>query len=239
MHALKTGYRLIDTATIYGNEESVGRAIQDSGIARKDIFVTTKLWNNDQGKDSAPQALKKSLDKLGLEYVDLYLIHWPVPETRVESWHALEELQKQGLALSIGVSNFMVKHLKELLDASGVVPAVNQIELHPFNYKQRQEVVEFCREHDIVVEAYSPLAQATKLDNPVIAAVAGQVDKAPTQVMLRWAIQKGTIPLPKSATPEHIEANFNVFDFELKDTQMAELDSLNEDLVLTMNPDNI
>jgi diketogulonate reductase-like aldo/keto reductase len=226
--ALRVGYRLIDTAKIYGNEAEVGEAIRKSIIPRKEIFVTTKLWPNDFGYDSALRAFDESLQRLGLEYIDLYLIHWPRSDkgARAESWRALEKLYKQRRAKSIGVSNYSVEQLAEVLSASKVVPAVNQIEFHPYIYEEQRLTLEFCREHGIVVEAYSPLSHGHGLDSITVRDIAERQEVTPAQVVLRWAIQHGTVPIPKSAHTERIKENFQVFDFELTYSDMKMLDDL-------------
>jgi len=227
--ALDTGYRLIDTAKIYGNEASVGRAIHESPVAREDIFVTTKLWNSDQGYESALKAFAGSLEKLGLEYIDLYLVHWPGDDLqrRGESWQALTDIHGTGKARAIGVSNYDVSQLKEVLKTS-IPPAVNQIELHPFNYAQQKPILDFCKEQGIVLEAYSPLAQARRLEDPVLKEVAARVGKTPAQVMLRWSLQHGAVPTPRSSRPKRIQENFQIFDFELTTSDMKLLDGLSD-----------
>ncbi|HVU04529.1 MAG TPA: aldo/keto reductase [Polyangiaceae bacterium] len=232
--ALEVGYRHVDTARIYGNEKDVGAAIRASGIPRADVFVTTKLWNEDQGYDSALRAFDASLERLDLEYVDLYLIHWPVARKRLDSWRALERLFQGGLARAIGVSNYLVPHLRELLDAATVVPAVNQIELTPF--LQRSETRAFCKEHGIAVEAYSPLTRGQRLGDPTVGSIAREVGRTAAQVLLRWGIQKGAVVLPKSVTPARISENAGLFDFTLSDAQMARLDGLEENLVTGWDP---
>jgi diketogulonate reductase-like aldo/keto reductase len=225
--ALNTGYRLIDTAMVYGNEKGVGAAIRDSKIPRDEIFLTTKLWNSDQGYESGLKAFETSLTRLGLDYVDLYLIHWPRgTELTRESWKALEEIHASGRAKNIGVSNFDVDELKELLSYAKTPPAVNQIELHPFIYKEQRPVVEYCQEKGIVVEAYSPLAQAKQMNHPVINEIAEQSGKTAGQVMLRWAVQQGTVPIPKTSHQERMAENLDIFDFELSEAQMTSLDGL-------------
>jgi diketogulonate reductase-like aldo/keto reductase len=226
--ALAVGYRLIDTARIYGNEKGVGRAIRSSSVDRKDIFVTTKLWNSDQGYDSAFRAFDASLERLGLDYVDLYLIHWPSSGKRQDSWRALEEIYKGGRAKAIGVSNYTVEHLEELLTTSTVVPAVNQVELHPFLYKDQAPLLDFCHRHKIIVEAYSPLSQAQRLDNPLITSIANRLGKTNAQVMLRWAIQHGTVPLPKTTHHDRKVENLDIFDFKLNDKDMLQIDKLSD-----------
>jgi diketogulonate reductase-like aldo/keto reductase len=225
-HALSTGYRAIDTAAAYGNETGVGKAIRASGLARDDVFVTTKLWNNDHGRDAALRAFERSLERLRFDYVDLYLIHWPVPaqDRYVETWQALCELFEQGRARSIGVSNFLEDHLERIIDASGLVPAVNQIELHP--RLQQRELRRFHDQHGILTEAWSPLGQGTLLDDPTIARVAAAHGRTPAQVILRWQIQLGNVVIPKSVTPARIEENFRIFDFELSDQEMRTIEGL-------------
>jgi diketogulonate reductase-like aldo/keto reductase len=232
--ALKLGYRHVDTARIYGNETDVGAAVRDSGLPRAELFVTTKLWNEDQGYDSALRAFDASLARLGLEYVDLYLIHWPVPGKRLESWRALEQLFADKRARAIGVSNYLVPHLREVLDRGKVVPAVNQIELSPF--LQRRDAVSLCQQHGIVVEAYSPLTHGARLDHPQVAQIARRVGRSPAQVLLRWGIQKRVVVLPKSTRPERIAENAAIFDFSLDDAAMRELDALEEGLATGWDP---
>jgi len=226
--ALEVGYRHIDTAAIYGNEEGVGRAIAKSGIPRDELFITTKLWNAEQGKESAAKAIDESLDKLGLDHVDLYLIHWPVPkrDRYVEAWIALENIRSSGKATSIGVSNFLVPHLQRLLDETATVPAVNQIELHP--YHQQPEVTAFGREHGIATEAWGPLGQGKYplLELPEITGPAEAHGKTPAQVVLRWHIQQQQIVFPKSNSKERIAENFDIFDFELTPAEQAAITGL-------------
>lgn len=226
--ALRVGYRLIDTAMIYGNETEVGEAIRKSSVPREEIFVTTKLWLNDFGYDNALRAFDESLERLGLEYIDLYLIHWPRDdkEKRQQSWRALSELYKQGRAKSIGVSNYAVEHLKEVLVTSKIPPAVNQIEFHPYIYEEQRPVLEFCQAHNILVEAYSPLSQGHGLGSITVRDIADRTGRTPAQIVLRWVIQHGTVPIPKSAHTERIRENFKVFDFELSAQDMKMLDDL-------------
>jgi diketogulonate reductase-like aldo/keto reductase len=237
--ALDIGYRLIDTAKVYGNEEGVGKGIKESGLDRSDIFITTKLWNGDQGYDSALKAFDESLKRLGLEYLDLYLIHWPATDKRAESWKALQKIYAEGLAKNIGVSNYTVRHLQELLSGSKVVPAVNQIEFHPFIYNDQKEVLEFCKEKGIIIEAYSPLARAKDLNNTTLHAVAERHGKTIAQIMLRWAIQHGTVPIPKSTNAGRIKENFNVFDFELAEEEMQSINRLSSGNHVTWDPTNL
>ncbi|CAN5299873.1 aldo/keto reductase [soil metagenome] len=224
--ALKAGYRHIDTAQMYGNEGGVGAAIRASGIPRDEIYVTTKLNNDKHGYDAARWAFEGSLQRLKLAYVDLFLIHWPMPlhNDYVETWTALEAARADGMATSIGVSHFQPAHLTRLLAETDTVPAVNQIELHP-NFPQAQ-LRALHAEHDIATEAWSPLARGALLDDPSIADIADHHLRSPAQVVLRWHLQLGNVVIPKSVTPERIAANFRVFDFELSDSEMATISGL-------------
>lgn len=232
--ALARGYRHVDTARIYGNEADVGAAVRDGGVPREEVFVTTKLWNDDQGYDRALRAFDQSLQRLGLDYVDLYLLHWPVAGRRLDSWRALERLFAEKRARAIGVSNFLVPHLRELLDRATVVPAVNQIELTPF--LQRRDTVALCAERGVVVESYSPLTRGQRLGDPTVTAIARRVGRTPAQVLLRWGVQRGFVVLPKSTQAERIAENGALFDFALDDGAMAELDGLEEGLVTGWDP---
>lgn len=234
--ALLLGYRHIDTARIYGNERDVGAAVRESGVPRAEVFVTTKLWNDDQGHDSALEAFDASMKRLDLEYIDLYLLHWPVPRRRLESWRALEQLLSDGRVRAIGVSNFMVRHLEELLAHAKVVPAINQIEVSPF--LQQREVRALCDQRGIVVEAYSPLTRGQRLGHPAVVAVAERVQRSPAQVLLRWGLQHGMVVLPKSTHKARIAENAALFDFELSAGDMAKLDALEEGLVTGWDPRN-
>lgn len=225
--ALEAGYRSIDTASLYRNEQGTGRAIAASGIAREDLFVTTKLWNTDHGHDTALRAFDASLSKLGLDYVDLYLIHWPTPARGLylETWRALEKIHADGRARAIGVSNFPVAQLQHVLDEGGVVPAVNQIELHP--HLAQAELRAFDATHGIATEAWSPLGQGRDLlDEPALAAVAAKHGRTPAQVVLRWHLQLGNVVIPKSVTPSRIKENLDVFGFELDAGDLAAIDAL-------------
>ncbi|KAF9431101.1 hypothetical protein BGZ76_000579 [Entomortierella beljakovae] len=229
---MRAGYRHIDTATVYRNEASVGKAIKKSGIPRDQIFVTTKLHDKDQGYESAIAACELSLQKLGLDYVDLYLIHSPRagPDLRTQSWKALEKLVTLGKAKSIGVSNYGVSHLKELLGSNPTTrPVVNQIEVHP--WLLHRDITSFCKSQNIAIEAYSPLCRGHKLQDPLLNKVAAKYSKTPSQILIRWSLQKGYIVLPKSANKERIEQNSEVFDFDLADGDMDVLDSLDEGYV--------
>ncbi|MFG6119890.1 aldo/keto reductase [Thalassobacillus sp. B23F22_16] len=225
--ALETGYRSIDTAAIYGNERGVGKAIQESGLQREELFITTKVWNTDQGYENTLKAFDESLEKLGLEYVDLYLIHWPTPEfdDYVETYKALEKLYHDGRAKAIGVCNFDIDHLQRLLDECEVTPVLNQVECHP--YLAQKEMKDFCKQHGIYVEAWSPLMQGGEvLGNNTVKTIAEKHDKTPAQVIIRWHLQNDTIVIPKSVKPSRIEENFNVFDFELDTLDMEQIDAL-------------
>jgi diketogulonate reductase-like aldo/keto reductase len=235
-YALKVGYRLIDTAKLYGNERDVGVAVRESGIPREEIFVTTKLWNDDHGYERALRAFERSRKELGLDYVDLYLIHWPQSNLRQESWKAFLKLREDGLVRSIGVSNYTIRHLNEVLAESPRPPAVNQVEFHPFLFQR--ELLEFGRSKGIQVEAYSPLVRGRRMDHPVIRAIATQIRRTPAQVLIRWSLQHGLVVIPKSVRPERIKENAAVFDFELTRQEMERLDALDERSHVDWNPDN-
>ena len=222
--AISTGYRSIDTAAIYGNEVGVGKAVAASEVPRTQLFITTKLWN-DQHTD-ARRALNESLIRLGLDHVDLYLIHWPKPRQNayLEAWKGLVKVKEEGLAKSVGVSNFTISHLKRIIDATGVVPSVNQIELHPGF--QQKELAAYHTEHGIITESWSPLGQGTLLENPTLQALAQKHGRTPAQVVIRWHLDRGYIVIPKSATPSRIRENFDVFDFSLDADDLAKIASL-------------
>ncbi len=232
-HALDVGYRLIDTASMYGNETEVGQAVRESGVPRDEVFVTTKVWNDDHGYESALRACDASLKRLGMPYVDLYLVHWPVRGKRLETWRAMERILKDGKARAVGVSNYMARHLDEL-EGKAVTPAVDQIELHPF--LQPREAIDRCRERGIAVEAYSPLARGRRLKDGTLAAVAAKHEKTAAQVMIRWGLQGGFVEIPKSVRPERIEENADVFDFSLTAAEMKALDGLDEQHHVTWDP---
>ena len=234
IHALGKGYRHIDTAEMYGNEKDVGNAVIDSGIAREEIFITTKLWDSGLGYDHALNAFDASLKKLNLEYIDLYLIHWPEKGSRREIWSALERIKKEGRSLSIGVSNFAPKHLNEILINANFTPAVNQIEMSPFLHQQ--EISSFCKKENIHLTGYCPLARGTRFNNPLLCRVAEETNKTAAQVMIRWAIQNGNTVIPKSVRPKRIEENADVFDFELREDQIKILDELEEGLRFCPDP---
>lgn len=224
--ALEAGYRHIDTARIYGNEKDVGAAIRESGLPRAEIFVTTKLWNGDQGYEKALRAFDHSLSALGLEYVDLYLIHWPVPGTREDSWRALQHILEEGRSRAIGVSNYTDRHLAELLSWADVPPAVDQVEFSPYLYQV--DLLEYCRGHGIQLEAYSPLTRGRQLKDVKLVNVARRVGRTPAQVLIRWALQHDLVVIPKSVRHARIVENAAVFDFSLSAEDMAVLDALDE-----------
>ncbi len=239
-YALRAGYRLIDTASMYGNESDVGEALRASGIPREDVVVTTKLWHSDHGFEAAQAAARKSLDRLGLDRIDLYLIHWPRakdPEERLGSWRALEKLRAEGICRAIGVSNYTVRHLEELRNASDVVPAVDQVEFHPFAYDP--ELVRYCADRGIRIEAWSPLTRGRQLENPVVRSIASEVRRSSAQVLIRWGLQRGAIELPKSVREDRIRENASVFDFSLDPGQMTRLDGLAGDARMGWDPREI
>lgn len=235
--ALATGYRHIDTAAAYRNEGAVGQAIRASGLGRGEVFVTTKCFNDDQGRQAAKRALHASLQRLGFDYVDLYLIHWPVPafDRYVETWQAFIELRDEGLVKAIGVSNFQPEHLRRVIAQTGETPAVNQIELHP--YLQQRALRSEHEELGIVTEAWSPLAQGQALEDPTIAGIAQAHAKTPGQAVIRWQLQVGNVVIPKSVTPARIEENLDVFDFELDEREMEAIAGLDQDRRIGPDPD--
>lgn len=234
--ALNLGYRLIDTASMYQNEVGVGKAIRDSGIPREEVFITTKVWNSDQGYDSTLKAFETSLEKLGLEYIDLYLIHWPVKGKYIETWHALEKLYQEGKVRAIGVSNFQVHHLEDLMENSSEKPTVNQVELHPL--LSQKELRDYCLEQNIKVEAWSPLARGRFLDEPRLKEIAARHGKTAAQVILRWHLQNDIIAIPKSVTQSRLKENADIFDFELSQQDINEINDLNQYERFGANPDN-
>ena len=237
--AFQVGYRHIDTAEMYGNEKEVGEAVAKSGLDRADVFVTSKLANDAHRPDDARRAFEASLKALGFDYLDLFLIHWPLPAKYdgdfVSTWQTLEEFYREGRARSIGVSNFQPHHLRRLHEATEITPAVNQIEVHPF--LTQDDVRSFCAEHQIAVEGWSPIGQGAVLDDPAIGSIAERVGKTPAQVVLRWHIQRGDIIFPKSVTPPRINENFEIFDFELSDGDVAEISALNKNQRTGPDPD--
>ncbi|MCR9039139.1 aldo/keto reductase [Bacillus sp. L381] len=238
--ALVHGYRSVDTAAIYGNEEGVGEGIrqglQEAGLKREDIFVTSKVWNADLGYEETLKAFDTSLEKLGLDYLDLYLIHWPVEGKYIDAWRALETLYRNGRIKAIGVSNFQIHHLKHLMKETEIKPMINQVEYHP--RLTQKELQAFCDEQGIQLEAWSPLMQGQLLDHPVLQEIAQKYGKSAAQVILRWDLQNGVITIPKSTKKHRIEENANVFDFELSAEDMKRVDDLNENLRVGPDPDN-
>ena len=235
--AISAGYRMIDTASVYKNEESVGLAIARCGVPRKDLFITSKIWNTAQRLGDVQGAFSRSLDRLKLSYVDLCLIHWPVPGCYLSTWKELEKILESGRALSIGVSNFDIRHLEELRKISGIIPAVNQIECHPLCYPS--ELIEYCKAFGIQVQAYAPLARGAYFDNDVMCVLGTKYARTPAQIGLRWAVQKGISVIPKSSNPERIRSNGNIFDFNIEDEDMAIIDTLNENLHTSHVPEDL
>lgn len=237
--ALNAGYRHIDTAMIYGNERSVGKAVNSGVVPRDQIFVTTKVWNSDHGYDQTIRAFNASLGRLQLEYIDLYLIHWPVMGKRKETWKALETLYNEGKVKAIGVSNYMVQHLTELLDQCKVVPAVNQIELHPFIYGSRVDIINLCFQNNILPEAYSPLTKGERLRDVYLTKLAIRYKKSTAQLLLRWGVQHGFAVIPKSSVTTRIAENKQIFDFEIQPDDMKALDDMNEHLATGWDPSDV
>jgi diketogulonate reductase-like aldo/keto reductase len=234
--ALETGYRQIDTAKFYANERDVGEAVRANAVPREEVFVTTKLWNSDHGYEQALQAFERSNKALGLDYVDLYLIHWP-QGNRADSWRALLEIYESGKSRAIGVSNYTIRHLEELLSDSPVVPAVNQVEFHPFLYQKN--LLEFCRAHGIQLQAYSPLTKGYRLNDANISHIAGHYGKSNAQIMIRWALQHDVVVIPKSSNQGRIQENADVFDFKISEADMAFLDALDENSHITWDPSDV
>ncbi|NEX78163.1 aldo/keto reductase [Bacillus thermocopriae] len=233
--AIKNGYRSIDTAAIYENEEGVGQAIRESGVPREELFITSKVWNSDQGYESTLQAYETSLKKLGLEYLDLYLIHWPGKDKYKETWKALEKLYKEGRVRAIGVSNFHIHHLEELLKEAEIKPMVNQVEYHP--HLQQKELLAFCQKEGIQLEAWSPLKQGQLLQDPTLTEIAEKYGKTTAQVILRWDLQTKVVTIPKSIKEQRIMENADIFDFELSQEDMEKIAGLNKDERVGPNPD--
>ncbi len=233
--AIDAGYRHIDTAAAYGNEEGVGAGVKNSGVPRDELFITTKVWNADQGYETSLAAFEKSLSKLDMDYVDLLLIHWPVKGKYKETWRALESIYKSGKARAVGVSNFQIHHLQDLAEGSELVPMVNQVEYHPL--LSQVELLAYCRANGIQVTAWSPLMQG-HLDIPILAEIGNKYGKTPAQVVLRWDLQNGVITIPKSVTPSRIAENADIFDFELSREDMEKLSSLNQNRRFGSDPDN-
>lgn len=235
--AVNAGYRLIDTASAYMNEDGVGKGIRECGIPRRELFLTTKIWNNAQRLGDVEGSFSRSLERLMTDYVDLYLVHWPVPGCYLGTWKELEALYKKGAARSIGVSNFEIRHLEELASVSEITPAVNQIEFHPYWYQKN--LVEYCHAKGIAVQAYAPLARGAYLDDDVICILAVKYGKTPAQIGLRWIIQKGVAVIPKSAREERIVSNGEIFDFVLEDEDMDAIDQLNKNYRSASLPEDL
>lgn len=238
--AIANGYRSIDTAAIYGNEQTVGQGIREAlaenGLSREDIFVTSKVWNSDLGYEATLAAYETSLQKLGLEYLDLYLIHWPVKGKYKDAWRALEHLYEAGKVKAIGVSNFLIHHLQDVMTDAKIKPMINQVELHP--RLTQKELLSFTREHGIQLEAWSPLMQGELLDNEVLKEIGAKYGKSVAQVILRWDVQHGIVTIPKSIKEHRIVENASIFDFELSPAEMKQIDALNEDRRVGPDPDN-
>ncbi|MGG3800486.1 aldo/keto reductase [Metabacillus fastidiosus] len=234
--AIKAGYRSIDTAAIYKNEEGVGQAVKEAGIPREQLFITSKVWNSDQGYESTIAAFHESLKKLDLDYLDLYLIHWPVKETYKETWKAMETLYKEGKVKAIGVSNFHIHHLEDLMEEAEIIPMVNQVEYHP--RLTQKELLSFCQNNNIQLEAWSPLARGRFFDDPILVELSRKYEKTAAQIILRWDLQTGVVTIPKSVHEHRIIENANIFDFELSNEDIAKIDSLNQNERVGSDPDN-
>jgi len=235
--ALKNGYCHIDTAAIYKNEQGVGKAIKESNVPREDIFLTSKVWNTDQGYSKTMAAFDLSLEKLQTEYLDLYLIHWPKGKRSVETWKALEELYKKGRVKAIGISNFLIHHLEEFLPECKIIPAVNQYEFHP--ELMQPDLLEYCKKRGIQPEAWSPIMKGRVVDVPLMQELAAKYGKNPVHIVLRWDIQKGVVTIPKSVTPDRIISNSEIYDFELSEEDMARIDGLDKNKRIGFHPDKI
>jgi diketogulonate reductase-like aldo/keto reductase len=235
-HALEAGYRSIDTASVYKNEIGTGKAIQESGIPREDIFLTTKVWNDDQREKRTLAAFEESLERLGTDYVDLYLVHWPVENCYQETWQVMEEIYQSGRAKAIGVSNFQKNHLEDILRNNQIVPAVNQIEFHP--YLVQPKLLKYCQERKIQVEAWSPLMEGQIVNVASIQKIGEKYNKTPAQIVLRWNLQNDVVTIPKSANPNRIVENAQIFDFELSQADMRALDALDQGKRIGPDPDN-
>ncbi|WP_217506407.1 aldo/keto reductase [Paenibacillus xylanilyticus] len=234
--AIQAGYRSIDTAKAYNNETGVAQGIRESGVAREDLFITTKVWNSDQGYESTLAAFEASMERLELEYLDLYLIHWPVKGKYKDTWRALEKLHREGRIRAIGVSNFQIHHLEDLMTDATIKPAVNQVELHPLLIQS--ELRDYCSKHQIQIEAWSPLGQGNLLEHPLLNEIAAKYGKSPAQVILRWDLQNGIVTIPKSVTPQRIRENADLYDFELTADEVEQINGLNENKRFGSDPDN-
>ena len=234
--AIEAGYKSIDTAKVYENEAGVGQAIRDTGVAREDVFITTKVWNSDQGYDSTLRAYDRSMELLGFEYADLYLVHWPVKGKYTESWKALERLYTEGRVKAIGVSNFLVHHLQDVLDAGSMVPMVNQVEFHP--RLQQPDLQAFCKSNGIQLEAWSPIMKGRVVEIDELNDIGRKYEKNAVQVTLRWLFQKDIVAIPKSSKKERIQANVEIFDFELSEDEMVQIDRLDQGIRVGPDPDN-
>lgn len=235
-YALDAGYRSIDTAALYENEASVGRAVRDSGIPREEIFITTKVWNDDQRAGRVLQAFDESLAQLKMDYVDLYLVHWPVPGRYIETWGVMEKIYQSGKARAVGVSNHLIHHLEAVIKSGSIVPAVNQVEYHP--YLQSRDLHAFCRQRGIQLEAWAPLMKGKGLNEPAILEIAAKHGKTPAQVVIRWELQKEVVTIPKSVRKERIYENRDVFDFSLDEEDMRRIDGLERNYRYGMHPDH-
>lgn len=234
--AIQAGYRSIDTAKAYNNETGVAQGIRESGVAREDLFITTKVWNSDQGYESTLAAFEASMKRLELEYLDLYLIHWPVKGKYKDTWRALEKLHREGRIRAIGVSNFQIHHLEDLMTDATIKPAVNQVELHPLLIQS--ELRDYCSKHQIQIEAWSPLGQGNLLEHPLLQDIAAKYGKSPAQVILRWDLQNGIVTIPKSVTAMRIRENADLYDFELTSDEIEQINGLNENKRFGSDPDN-
>jgi len=237
LHAFEAGYRLIDTAKLYGNEKDVGQAVKESGLPREEIFITTKLWQEDHGYENALRAFEHSLRALGLGYIDLYLIHWPGGGKRAATWKAMENLLANGKCRAIGVSNYTITHLKELLENCEVVPAVNQVEFHPWLFQR--DLLDFCLENDIRLEAYSPLTHGKRLNDPEPVRLGKKYHKSPAQILIRWGLQHKVVEIPKSSKRERIFENADIFDFDIHEEDMLFLDDMHEKLRSSWDPSQV
>lgn len=237
MTALDAGYRHFDTATLYENEGELGKILMNSGIKREDLFITTKVYNDDQGYESTHRAIDKSLELLQTDFVDLYLIHWPVTDLRHETWEAMIEIYDQRKARSIGVSNYTEEHIEELMKKSPITPVVNQVEMTPFLYQK--SLAEKCDSYDIKIQAYSPLARAKFMENETIQSMANSHGVTPAQVMIRWSVEKGFIPLPRSSNENRIKENIDIYNFELTENDMLELDKLSDNERVSWDPTGV